>query len=796
MRAVSRFFYDLGWVAVSYWAISWANWVLFQGAGILPMPIWPAAGLAVALVYHRGGRVVPGLMLGAFLANAITLGSGWQMALIVGLVNGLGPWAALAGARIFSRRREPYGDMHDTIIFIIWAVFIHAALTATVGVGGRLLLGQLSQPDLFMAWLRWWLAHAAGTVLFAPLLLSWFFPREETQARNGEYLVVSAVTVSLTTWMFFFTGHLPLGLPYFLIVPLAWVAIRHAMVRAMLLFTLFVLIAMGGVVLVRPQSLQGPFPLLPFTLMAVAYGLVLLVLSSMKRGGEEVLRALEAKTDELDRYFSASLDLLCIADQSGRFLRLNPEWEKTLGYPVEALLGRQFIDLVHPEDQETTLASLSRLGAQQEVLSFENRYRCQDGSYRWIEWRSHPQGDLIYAAARDVTDRKRIEMALSASERKLSTLFDSMSEMVVLHELVFDESGQVVDYRIIDCNLAYTEVTGVKKEAAVGRLGSDVYGSMPPPYLKEYARVANQGGNSKLETYYAPMDKHFLISLAALGPNQFATITIDITAIKRAEETIARINDQLKSKNKELEQVIYVASHDLRSPLVNIDGYSREMVMGIEQIKGALDAEGDCGQAVRSRLNEPLIEMETALRFVRKSAGQMDALLTGLLKLSRSGRSALHIAPLDMTLLVQSVLEGVEYQLKAAGARVSVETLPPCLGDRLAVSQIFTNLIGNAIKYLDPARPGQIRITGERDDNQVRYVVEDNGIGIARGHQEKIFEVFHRLLPGKYPGEGLGLTIVRQTLDRLGGSIGVESTPDLGSRFTVTLPAVRGGGAL
>jgi PAS domain S-box-containing protein len=115
---------------------------------------------------------------------------------------------------------------------------------------------------------------------------------------------------------------------------------------------------------------------------------------------------LRVKSDELDRYFTMSLDLLCIADTEGRFLRLNPEWETVLGYSIEDLNGTSLLDLVHPDDKEKTMEALALLASQEQVLSFENRYRCRNGRYRWIEWRSHPQGNIVYAAARDITDRK------------------------------------------------------------------------------------------------------------------------------------------------------------------------------------------------------------------------------------------------------------------------------------------------------------------------------------------------------------------------------------------------------
>jgi len=120
--------------------------------------------------------------------------------------------------------------------------------------------------------------------------------------------------------------------------------------------------------------------------------------------------ALQQKTAELDRFFSLALDLLCIANSDGYFVRLNHQWEKVLGYPLSDLEGTRFLDLVHPEDMETTLQAIKRLDQGEEIIGFTNRYRCCDGSYRWIEWRSAPDGNLSYAAARDITERKRAEI--------------------------------------------------------------------------------------------------------------------------------------------------------------------------------------------------------------------------------------------------------------------------------------------------------------------------------------------------------------------------------------------------
>ena len=162
-------------------------------------------------------------------------------------------------------------------------------------------------------------------------------------------------------------------------------------------------------------------------------------------------KALQEKTEELDRYFTNALDLLCIADTDGYFRRLNPEWESTLGYSVSELEGRRFLDFVHPEDLEATLLTVSRLTGQNEVLNFTNRYRCRNGAYRWLEWRSFPSGKRIYAVAHDITERKRAEEALHRLNRELraisncnQVLMRAEDEQTLLNDIcriVCDEAG-------------------------------------------------------------------------------------------------------------------------------------------------------------------------------------------------------------------------------------------------------------------------------------------------------------------------------------------------------------------
>jgi PAS domain S-box-containing protein len=157
-----------------------------------------------------------------------------------------------------------------------------------------------------------------------------------------------------------------------------------------------------------------------------------------RKKAEEALRQ---KTEELDQFFTTSLDLFCIADTSGYFRRLNPEWERALGYTLAEMEGHRFLDFVHPDDQSGTRAAIADLAGQKQVLNFTNRFRHRDGTYRWIEWRSFPSGDRIFAAARDITGRKLAEQKIQQSRDMFRAFVDHSYDAIFISDL----SGRVLD---------------------------------------------------------------------------------------------------------------------------------------------------------------------------------------------------------------------------------------------------------------------------------------------------------------------------------------------------------------
>ena len=495
--------------------------------------------------------------------------------------------------------------------------------------------------------------------------------------------------------------------------------------------------------------------------------------------------ALRKMNDELNRYFTLSLDLLCIADIDGHFIRLNPEWERALGYSIQELEGKLFIDFVHPDDLQSTLESVKKLSANEQILSFENRYRRKDGSYCWIEWRSQPSENFIYAVARDITKRKTIESKLKENEAKLSALFGSMAEMVALHELIFNDQGEIIDYRITDCNNAFTDITGIKKEDAIGKTATELYKMESAPYLDTYARVACTGESFSYTTYFEPMDKHFAISVVSPKKNHFATITTDITAIKRIQEVISL-------KNKELENYLYIASHDLRSPLVNIQGFSQRLQKQINSIKNFI-AEHILSPEIKADITAITDEgIPRTLNFILSNVSKMESLLNGLLNLSRTGRTSMTIKMVDINHLLKIIIDAFNFQLSEINAIVTVDDLPACYGDEDLLNQLFSNIIGNSIKYREKSRQLIIEITAHTEFNKIIYSVKDNGIGINEANRDKIWDLFYRVDPASQDaGEGLGLSIVKIITERHKGTIRVESEPGKGCRFIIELYKIK-----
>ena len=237
-----------------------------------------------------------------------------------------------------------------------------------------------------------------------------------------------------------------------------------------------------------------------------------------------------------------------------------------------------------------------------------------------------------------------------------------------------------------------------------------------------------------------------------------------------------------------METFVYSVSHDLRSPLVNLQGFSRELEHSCDDLRRAFD-QASLPEDLRRRLDNIDGDMMESVRYIQTAVLRSGNIIDALLRLSRAGRVEYQREEVDVALIVRRVVDAMRSSLEQKGAVVATTALPAAWGDPTALEQVFGNLLSNAVNYLDPARPGRIEIGGERGPGSaVTYWVRDNGLGIPAAYRDKLFVAFQRLHGNIAPGEGIGLALVRRVIERHGGKIRVESEEGVGTNFILTLP--------
>jgi signal transduction histidine kinase len=269
------------------------------------------------------------------------------------------------------------------------------------------------------------------------------------------------------------------------------------------------------------------------------------------------------------------------------------------------------------------------------------------------------------------------------------------------------------------------------------------------------------------------------------------------------ETTIDERTADLREANDEIQRFAYIVSHDLRSPLVNIMGFTSELeelrgdifkrIAGLARTQSAVAATADNATDTAEpalggpdkQLSEDFTE---ALGFIKSSIGKMDRLISAILNLTREGRREFEPVRIDTRELIEGIVSTVAHQALEAEAQIRIEPLPAIVSDRLALEQIFSNLIDNALKYLKTGVPGDIQVRGRTKLGFAIFEITDNGRGIDPKDHQRIFELFRRAGTQDKPGQGIGLAHVRALVRRLGGTMSVASELHHGSTFTITLP--------
>jgi signal transduction histidine kinase len=260
------------------------------------------------------------------------------------------------------------------------------------------------------------------------------------------------------------------------------------------------------------------------------------------------------------------------------------------------------------------------------------------------------------------------------------------------------------------------------------------------------------------------------------------------------EERVRERTADLGRANEEIQRFAYVVTHDLRAPLVNIMGFTSELEGSLGSIQNFIRSSNENTSSAADQNQQARIaaleELPEAIGFIRSSTRKMDGLINAILKLSREGRRVLKPEPIRLDALLKSTAANVQHQVAEAGGAVEIEAkVPPVISDRLALEQIFSNLLDNAVKYRAPQRPLKIQIhASEVRGQRILIEVKDNGRGIAKPDHERVFDLFRRSGAQDSPGEGIGLAHVRTMIRNLGGDITLTSELEQGTTMKLNLP--------
>ncbi len=522
---------------------------------------------------------------------------------------------------------------------------------------------------------------------------------------------------------------------------------------------------------------------------------------------------------ERDHLFALSPDLLATAGADGYFRALNPAWTRCLGWSLDELRARPWIEFVHPDDIARTLA-LRGTAAGQEAIHFENRYRHKDGSYRWLAWSASRRVDgTAYLIARDVTEAKRTEAALHARSAELreeaeisaalarvgSELLSSLATPVLLdrltrltaealrcdasHIFLWDKESQAYV-----ATSAHGETPEQWEILRVTRFPLSVVGPLQEPLERgELAHVLRSQAAARLqEEIFKPFD---VLALLIVALRRGDAIIGVLSAINRTGEVPftaqqqriiqgiaqlgsfaienARLFEELERANRFRSDFVATMSHELRTPMGIILGYQELLLDGTF---GPLEP----GQA-------------DTLRRANRSAADLLDLVNATLDLSRLETRSIPLALQDVTAarLLDDVATEIAVPQEKAELRVLWNAPPNGLAirtDPVKARMVLKNLVGNAIKFTER---GRVTVAAHARSGGVEFTVTDTGIGIAAEAQQYIFEPFRQVdgaAARRYGGAGLGLSIVRRLLDALGGTIALESALGQGATFRVWLP--------
>jgi two-component system sensor histidine kinase/response regulator len=480
---------------------------------------------------------------------------------------------------------------------------------------------------------------------------------------------------------------------------------------------------------------------------------------------------------DFELFFDLIPDLACIVSKDGYLRRINRAWETTLGYTREEVLSTPMLDFIHPDDLETTVAEIARQGPEYRTSQFVNRYRCKNGSYRILNWRTTFTRDdsTRFGVATDVTDQRLAEGSLRESEERFRIMADSCPLII----WVTDAEGR---NRLT--NRMYREFFGDSRENADSEgwrtlIHPEDYDAYVRGFLAAVKERAPFRGEARVRRadgewrwIVSDADPRFSLSGDFLG---HAGVCVDITDRKQSEEILQRAKEAAEAANRSKSEFLANMSHEIRTPMNG--------VIGLTDL--ALDTELSG-------------EQRGYLEGVKSSADSLLRILNDILDFSKieAGKWELEIIEFDLRETVEVISKVLGIRAAANNLELVCDLSPDVpeivRGDPGRLRQILMNLIGNAVKF---TRQGEVvvrvrRLAETADEVELLFSIRDTGIGIPLSKQQDVFAPFVQgdsSATRNFGGTGLGLSISSQLVQMMQGRIWLESEEGAGSTFHFTV---------
>jgi PAS domain S-box-containing protein len=500
------------------------------------------------------------------------------------------------------------------------------------------------------------------------------------------------------------------------------------------------------------------------------------------RGFSEFSHDLSESQESEAKYrglLEAAPDAMVVVDQGGKIVLLNVQAEKQFGYSRDELVGQRVTNLIPEGFAERLIADGTRSAAealaQQIGTGIELTGRRKDGSDFPIEIMLSPlenaEGTLVTAAIRDISLRRAADEHLAQMESRYRGLLEAAPDAMV----VVDQGGKIVLLNVqAEKQFGYSRdelvgqrVTNLIPEGFAERLIADGTRSAAEALAQQIGTGIELTGRRKdgsdfpIEIMLSPLEN-------AEGTLVTAAIR-NITERKRSEVRLVNTVGELKRSNDELQQFAYVASHDLQEPLRMVASYTQLLS---QRYKGRLDSDAD-----------------EFIAYAVDGSNRMQALIRDLLTYSRAGTNGKALQQISSGNALKEALTNLRATIEESGAVVTQDSLPAVTMDEAQLTQVFQNLVGNAVKYRTAEAPRVHVSAASNGSHEWIFSVKDNGLGIDPQYFQRIFVIFQRLHGREeFKGTGIGLSICKKIVERLGGKIWVESQPEKGSTFYFNLP--------